>query len=267
MRVTDEQIMYAAQNSRSAAEAARMIGINYKTYRDRASKLGVFTTNQGGAGLVKKRSRVYNIDDYVFSSIDHETAYWIGFIAADGSIVEKSLKFMLQYQDVEILERFKKFAKSDYPIGKCKSHYTDSDGTKYFDACYIKVTSNQIVNDLSKFGIVQGKKYLDIDFLYYIPDEFKLDFLFGFFDGDGGVLVNNNRRTINIACNKALSASIQKLLISIGIYSASVANRSTIDVIFIGNSSYVDIFTQLYKDRNEMYPVMSRKLKKLLRED
>ena len=267
MRVTDEQIIYASQNSKSAAEAARILGINYKTYKRRAEILGVFETNQGGAGITKTGRRMYDIDDYIFSNIDNETAYWLGFIAADGSVVSNTLKFMLQKQDIAMLENFKRFAKSDYPIGTCKSHYTDSEGTKYFDACYIKITSNQIVYDLAKFGIVQGKKYLDIDFLDYIPSEFKLDFLFGFFDGDGGVSLHNNRRLINIACNKKLSNSIIKILDCYDIKYSYIHKRDKIDVIFIGHSYYVNKFAQLYEDKTKIYPVMDRKLNKLLGKD
>ena len=46
----------------------------------------------------------------IFSSIQNqETAYWLGFLAADGSIFENKLVIGLSAKDTEHLEKFKVF--------------------------------------------------------------------------------------------------------------------------------------------------------------
>ena len=50
---SDSEIVEASKNSKSAMAAAASLGIQYGTYKRHAIRLGVFTTNQSGAGLSK----------------------------------------------------------------------------------------------------------------------------------------------------------------------------------------------------------------------
>jgi len=53
IKVTDIEIIEAANNSSSASAAAALLGIKYETYKKYATKLGVFKTNQSGKGTSK----------------------------------------------------------------------------------------------------------------------------------------------------------------------------------------------------------------------
>lgn len=55
IKVTDEQIVYVAKNSKSATEAASKLGIKYETFRVHAKRLNVFRTNQSGKGTNKPK--------------------------------------------------------------------------------------------------------------------------------------------------------------------------------------------------------------------
>ncbi len=263
MKVSDSQIIYASQNSRSAAEAARMLGINYKTYRRRAEELGVFKTNQSLAGVSKPHARKHNINDDVFKVLDREGAYWLGFLAADGSVVDNKLKVVLKGEDKGHLVNMMKYMKSTYPVNDHTAYYTDENGKHEFPACNVHITSNEIVNTLKNYGIVQGKKYLDIDFLSYIPNEFKLDFIVGFFDGDGSVTTYTNKRQVcTIACNKRLAVSI-KFILNMFDIDINVSERDAITVLSWTNEKSMYIFKQIYNDGSMVYPVLKRKLKQL----
>ena len=254
-KLTDEHIIWASENSQSAAEASRLLGINYKTYKARAEKLGVFYTNQSGKGTHKKRDRTYRVNDTIFSHIDSaDKAYWLGFLAADGSVVENSLKLMLSAIDDSHLRKFLDFLDSDYPIGYCDSYYTDTNGTKHsFGACYTKINSSRMVADLSKYGIVQGKKYKNIDFMFNIPDRYKLDFICGIFDGDGSVGVYNDRLNISLALNDATTKSVCSILESIGI-KVHTSTRKTFNVVYIQSKDSVRKFYSIYSSSaNAMY--------------
>lgn len=256
--ITDLDIIKAANTSNSAAEAARLLDINYKTYRDRAIKLGVFKTNQSLKGVSKPHSRLYSVDDCAFDKIDCETAYFLGFIAADGSIVDNTLRIMIQHRDVDILEKLLLFLKSNYPIGYCKSHYTDDNGiVHYFDAAYVKITSNHIVSSLANYGIVQGKKYINIDFLAKIPDKYKIDFVIGLVDGDGGIY-HSGSTSISIALNKETCKSMLNVLKQLGI-EYNVEYREKIDVVYINRKSSILKFSRLYIDSISRHSVLNRK--------
>lgn len=256
--ISDSDIIRASNISKSAAEAARLLSINYKTYRNRAIKLGVFKTNQPLKGVSKPHPRIYNVDDNAFDKINYEVAYFLGFLAADGSVVDNTLRVMIQYRDIDILESLLVFLKSNYPIGYCNSHYTDDKGfVHYFDAAYIKITSDKITDSLAKYGIVQGKKYMDIDFLSKIPDEFKIDFIIGLLDGDGGVY-NSGSNSIAIAVNKSTCKSLVNVLDTLDI-EYKVNYRDKIDVVYVNKIDSIIKFGKLYISSMIRHSVLIRK--------
>ena len=46
--ITNEEIILASKNTKSAAQAAASINVRFGTYKRHALKLGVYKTNQGG---------------------------------------------------------------------------------------------------------------------------------------------------------------------------------------------------------------------------
>lgn len=56
-KVSDEEVIKASRIARCGAEAARILGVNYKTYRSRAKKNGCFKKDQGISCRGKKSSR------------------------------------------------------------------------------------------------------------------------------------------------------------------------------------------------------------------
>lgn len=142
------------------------------------------------------------MNDNFFNNIDsHNVAYWIGFIAADGSISVKrnKLSFGLSIKDKEHLEKFKK------TIG-CNNIITERDtlstNGKYYSSCYLTISSKEIVSDLLTYGIEERKSYKDIDFLSYIPDEYKFSFICGLFDGDGWFCNTQKTKNFGICGNE-----------------------------------------------------------------
>ena len=101
IRCTDEEIIEASETTMSAFEAARRLGINYKTYKIHAVRLNCFKTNQSGKGMDKKtvHKSGYEFNEKYFEVLDtYEKAYFLGFIAADGYITKgkhNALKFKI----------------------------------------------------------------------------------------------------------------------------------------------------------------------------
>lgn len=120
------------------------------------------------------RSNCFNED--FFENIDsEEKAYMLGFISADGYIVgERTLCINLHNKDEEILIRFCDLLNSEYKI------FNKGD-------CYrvLQLNSKKMVNDLSKYGVVQNKTgNLKIP---SIKHNLIRHYIRGVFDGDGHV--------------------------------------------------------------------------------
>lgn len=152
------------------------------------------------------------MNDFIFHDIQsNNQAYWLGFLAADGSIKpnKKCLEIGLSTKDVEHLEKFKKFIGSDINILNRMNHCSNND--KWYPASYIFIYSEQIVNDLAQYGIIPRKSYQNINFLENIPDKYKIPFILGYFDGDGWIVQTTNAQ-FGFCGNKIFIDSIRVYL-------------------------------------------------------
>lgn len=55
IKISDEEIIKAAESSESMLLASTKVGLNYKTFRVHAKRLGVFKPNQSGKGTSKPK--------------------------------------------------------------------------------------------------------------------------------------------------------------------------------------------------------------------
>lgn len=154
------------------------------------------------------------IKENYFSTIDcAEKAYWLGFLFTDGSVDKrnnkKRIRLQLQAVDKEILEKYKETLGLDCKLIEDKR----SNST-----CYsVEFVSNQIFDDLSKYGIIPRKTYetehLPID---KIPAEFLTSFILGLFDGDGSLSISEDCSTdVTIhftSYHKTISEEFQKII-------------------------------------------------------
>ena len=135
-------------------------------------------------------SKYYYNENY-FKKIDtNEKAYWLGFLYADGCITRfyrndklksMSLELTLQDDDCDHLIKFKEALESNVPI----QHRIISNKYKS-DRIVINCTS--MCRDLIKLGCTPTKSLtLEFPSSDIVPDEYLIDFIRGYFDGDGGV--------------------------------------------------------------------------------
>lgn len=123
-------------------------------------------------------------NDYFSSISNQETAYWAGFIAADGSVASNSLRIGLALKDKEHLELFSKHLESSAPVSV---HHYNKNGNANFEVC-----SRQIILDLGKIGIVPRKTTI----LTWpnLPYHLLRHYLRGYFDGDGSISFSKKTR-------------------------------------------------------------------------
>lgn len=141
--------------------------------------------------------RIYKIDQYVFDRIDsEEKAYFLGFLAADGSNKTdvNTVELSISEKDREIVDLFKKFLKTDKKIKIILPRKTEhSRQTK------LTIYNKYLSERLEQLGICKNKsKYLK---RIKIKEKLLRHFIRGYFDGDGhiGIKKTDKRFNFNIS--------------------------------------------------------------------
>lgn len=144
----------------------------------------------------------YCYDHNYFKKIDSQKkAYWLGWIASDGTIryqPEKGVYYLelkISQKDIEVLYELKKDLKSNVQIAlqkdrKGRQYLNKISGKKHYikgqPTCSIRICSKELCEIfIKKYGMNNNKTYS----LKYpnISDEFHAGFIAGFISGDGSI--------------------------------------------------------------------------------
>lgn len=157
------------------------------------------------------QNKKYKCNDNYFIEIDsHEKAYWIGFIAADGSVNSQKnlLSIGLAIKDLEHLKLFRKDLESDSKIFT----YDSLIKGKKHKCCKLTIYSKQIVNDLKSHNIVPNKSDI-LEFSQNIPKQYVSSYLLGIIDGDGCFSLGKDKQVrLNLISSYNIVHSIQEIL-------------------------------------------------------
>jgi hypothetical protein len=133
-------------------------------------------------------SAYHTRQDYFREITTQQQAYFLGLLAADGTITNKDGNYRvdlgLQQQDKALVESFRDALAPGAPIVKNRGCF------------HVRVGSKEMVNDLARFGIVPRKTY-HFDWPQTLPDVFAIPFILGYFDGDGCLSQCTTRRNTN----------------------------------------------------------------------
>lgn len=122
----------------------------------------------------------------LFEQVDSaETAYWLGFLYADGSIRSgnrNEISLDLKEEDLDTIKAFHSFCKNN---NKIREHVIYRNG-KEFKSYVSSFSDKQVKENLIKLGCTP-KKSLTLNFPteQQVPSQFLYDFIRGYFDGDG----------------------------------------------------------------------------------
>lgn len=125
--------------------------------------------------------RIHDVNDNYFSEENHNMAYLLGFLASDGTIRknDNSVKIGLSSVDRDFLLTIKKEIGYQGEL----TNYITSNG---FSVSELRFTSKQIKADLAKYNIVPNKTFI-YTFPKNLKREYWIDFIRGYFDGNGSV--------------------------------------------------------------------------------
>ena len=155
--------------------------------------------------------RKYKInDDYIFES--HNGAWLLGFLAADGYLpktkgARNRVVLSLARKDEEVLYRIKEELGYTGPIYQ----YTSNE----FPASSLAFNSKKIRNNLEKYGIVNNKTFKLRSLPYNLPQEYMMDYIRGYFDGDGCIYWNVKEKRVRlslVSANKEFLENIRDYL-------------------------------------------------------
>ncbi len=146
----------------------------------RRSKTAIWAQGER-LGLRQNRNHPrLSVNENYFKKWSSEMAYILGFILADGCIIEGtyegysgSLKLGVNKKDIDILEKIKLQLASQHKISIGK------------EAAHLGITSQVIVSDLKSLGIVYRKSLHEN--VPIIPKKYIKDFIRGIVDGDGSI--------------------------------------------------------------------------------
>lgn len=206
-----------------------------------------------------KKQGVYDrfkFDKYLINKFDiidtEEQAYWLGFLAADGSVSKKQLTLLLAEKDLQHLLKFKNFIGADYSIRKIITKLNN----KEFIGYAYSISSTKFVASIKKHN-VYPKKSFTVKIPNTIPDPLLNHYIRGVFDGDGSVWVNKNNQ-INISiisscemCNQIQNILHEKCLTNMTkqeLFTSKNTNLHYAAIKYCGNHQTKRIFEFLYKD-------------------
>lgn len=132
------------------------------------------------------RRRKCSLNEGAFEVITEESAYWIGFIMADGCITRdrpdssgwRRLKVNLKSSDVDHLRRLQSFLEYGGKVAM-------RDNNRY---CSLEVNSARLTASLRKYGVIEQKsRRTSVNHL-----DNNLHFWRGMIDGDGTLYISKN---------------------------------------------------------------------------
>lgn len=201
--------------------------------------------------------RLYTHQFDYFEIIDtEEKAYWLGFMFADGFIMDYTSRYgedkfgmTLHADDIASLEAFKKSIKATNPITDVSS--------KKSPLRRLLMSSQKTVDDLISHGCVKQKSLI-IQPPIGVPEELIHHFIRGFFDGDGSIYWNKsafqtheNWKTPSYSiCITSTKEMIEWLIDTIGEghISKEIRREKTWYLRLSGNKKVKQFCDYMYKD-------------------
>lgn len=194
-----------------------------------------------------------------FQNIDtKEKAYFLGLLAADGSVVKHktaiSIRLELSESDGYIIEKFNE-------VGNFKEairFHIDSHAPRK----YIGINSVHMANDLKQYGIVPNKSHKDSIFIPELNEKLIPHFIRGYFDGDG---IANSKGYIGFCGSKTIIEQIHNHLIkTLSITQTKITYNKSNHIYYIQWGKKQDtlkIANYMYQDCKDLF--LTRKYLKI----
>ena len=170
------------------SQIAENLNLKERSVRYLCKKFNLKLSSEQKTIIFKQRNKKYSHNIDFFSEINNKSAYWAGFIAADGCIIGNRLKIKLKSTDEEHLIKFLNDIDSNHNI----LHETGERNGTITYASTVLISSDNFVRDLNTIYNITNNKSLTLT-APTLEDIYKDCFIKGLFDGDGTIYWKDNR--------------------------------------------------------------------------
>lgn len=189
------------ESGRTTYEVAEAVGVSQSVVYGHLKRRDVALAQRG-------RGRRYkDFDRQFFANVNHTSAYWAGFIAADGCVHEENntVSFGLHPDDRALLENLRVAARLEQPIVE----RPNTSGKSYV---WLNVTSPQWVEALERNYNITARKSLTLRPPTQLGWEFVWSFLRGYFDGDGHASADGHALQLTCGSRVFLEWSVREVM-------------------------------------------------------
>ena len=209
----------------------------------------------------KQLGRKYKCDDDFFKIPNSNMAYILGLLASDGSISKKEnlIAIQLEEKDREILEKIQQITKNTRPIEEYIRMETQH------TICSFRVWSKSWKDSLAHYGIIPEKTF-KLKPPEFLPKEYIIDYIRGYFDGDGSIYKVDSQNRVFFEIDGASKEEIDWIYDKLVNQYHILLNKKSIDTksngtiiykIKIGNKKELLKLYHLLYDNKELF--MQRK--------
>lgn len=195
----NDQLIKDYQNGKSLAQCSREYRLSVKEIKKILNSNNIHIRTRQEQTVYTNKARAKKINHQYFDELTEEKAYYLGFIAADGSISKRDneIKIALSSVDHYWLEELRTKMESERKVKKSVTN-------NGFEISSFQFSSEPIKNKLKEYSIVPNKTYTGITMKSLPTDSLKWAFFKGYFDGDGSFSWNKNTKqgTFKIASYK-----------------------------------------------------------------
>jgi hypothetical protein len=273
-KCTDEEITNAIKNSFSCSQAVISLGYN-PTERYRIKQFAN-EHNLSIEHFSRVNQRTHSLNEDFFDTLNPLSAYWLGFIMADGCIHEKNhlhqIKIHLAIKDEQHLLNFCNDIEYGGKLSYHKANSITAKGYTYATTPSVtaSITSKKLTQSIINLGCIPNKTKFGCQLSDAITDDLFPHFLRGYFDGDGSIVIDNQLRkgensikqlSLFLLGDHDFLDTIRNRIVNIlDVNLPKISKRQGIDCVkWAGNKQCMKIYDWMYKDA-ERY--LSRKKEK-----
>lgn len=143
------------------------------------------------AASLSNQNRAYKKNESYFDIPTSNMAWLVGFLASDGSISssDNAIKIGLAKKDREILEKIKKEVEIENKI----KEYTTNNG---YEVAELVWSCKKHKDALNKYSVTPNKTFI-LRPPYMLPHKYWIDYIRGYFDGDGSINLIHSHEKVN----------------------------------------------------------------------
>lgn len=141
------------------------------------------------------RKHFFNENYFDYNNLSSASTYWLGFLMADSSSIQGSLRTRLAIKDIDHLKLLNNHIDSTYPIITGESERNG----KIHKYAELIITSKSFTEKLKIYNIVPRKTFLNVEFPEILKNHIYLNhYIRGLIDGDG-TITNRAKNLIHIS--------------------------------------------------------------------